>query len=77
MSPFPWAPLGAIALVAGAWLFLWRLRRDTLAAGAERERSDTREKVLDDVDKANDARDRLRRDAGYARRLRDRFTRKA
>lgn len=57
--------LASAALLIG--LLLYEGRRSAAAEQMERE--------LDDVNKANAARDRLRRDAGFAKRVRDRFTR--
>ncbi|MBI1215699.1 MAG: hypothetical protein GC185_07770 [Alphaproteobacteria bacterium] len=71
-----WPEGAIIALFAGVWIFLWRLRKHTLETGAQLQRNAEQEKTADDLQKANDARDRLRRDPGYAVRVRARFTRK-
>ncbi len=44
--------------------------------GTDAARSDNDRQVLDDIDKANKARDELLRDPAAARRVRERFTRK-
>jgi hypothetical protein len=71
-----WPALVSMAAFIAAWIFLWWLRRATLKTGAQQEQNRQQTEMLDDVQKANDARDRLRRDAGYAGRVRARFTRK-
>lgn len=58
-----------LAGILGAFLFsVYRL-------GSGAAMRDNDEKVLDDVHKANVARDDLRRDPDFTRRVRDRFTR--
>lgn len=63
--------LAVSALLALALALGWGLVR----AGRAAQRGDDSEGRLDDIDKANKARDALRHDAGFARRVRDRFTR--
>jgi len=70
------AALAAILAFAGFVLLLHYLRKDNEAKGKTRAQLDAAEKIVDNVDKANAARDRLRSDPDYAGRVRKRFTRK-
>jgi hypothetical protein len=60
---------GIIAVVV--LLLMYFCRRD----GRRLEQRDRMKGTLDEIQKANQIRDRLRRDAGYAERVRRRFTR--
>ena len=62
------------ARVAGP--FGWLHGRRSRALGRAEARAEQTGKALEDVEKANRARHRLRRDGNYARRLRERFTRR-
>ncbi len=46
------------------------------SAGKDSLKSDSYAEVIDDIHTAKQARDRLKHDAYYAKRVRDRFTRK-
>jgi hypothetical protein len=60
-----------LALLAFAWWFIRWAKR----AGADGVRADAAESVVKDATDANQIRDRLRADDGFAKRVRDRFTR--
>ncbi len=64
------------ALLAVVGFGTWLHGRRSRETGRLQARSDAQEETIDHAETANDAKDRLRRDGGYARRLRDRFTRK-
>lgn len=61
------AALLLIAIIVLVGLLLFEGRQDAKARQLE--------ETLDDIHKANGVRDRLRRDAGFAQRVRARFTR--
>lgn len=63
-------------LLAGVWLLLSWMRKDVLDRGVAQEQSAQQEEIIDDVEKANTARDRLRIDPDYAKRMRDKYRRK-
>lgn len=73
MATFAW---GVAAVLAPAAIFLfWLYARAQKKAGKTEQKLEASEKVIDDVATAKDARDRLRSDPDYARRVRERFTR--
>lgn len=71
MTAFLWVA-GAVAVAVAALFFL---RRDSRKRGEAEAVNKAQSEVLDDVEKANDARDRLRADPDYAEKVRNRFTR--
>lgn len=66
----------AILAFAAFWLLLHKVQAATKARAEAETRNEQSEKVLDEIDKANTARDRLRSDPVYADKLRDKYTRK-
>ncbi len=65
-----------IALLAAVGILAVLHGRRSRALGRAEARAEQTGKALDNVEKANRARHRLRRDRNYARRLRQRFTRR-
>lgn len=65
----------AVAASAAAIFLFWLYARAQKKAGKTEQKLEASEKVIDDVATAKDARDRLRSDPDYARRVRERFTR--
>ena len=65
-----------VALLAVVGFGTWLHGRRSREAGRLEARTKTQKETLDNVERANVAKDRQRRDGGYARRLRKRFTRK-
>lgn len=68
--------LVTVALLAAVGILVWLHGRRSRALGRAEARAEQTGKALDDVEKANRARHRLRRNGNYARRLRERFTRR-
>lgn len=66
-----WMVWGGGIIAVAVLLLVYVLRRD----GRRLEQRDRMKGTLDEIQKANQIRDRLRRDAGYAERVRRRFTR--
>lgn len=65
----------AILAFAAFWLLLHKLQTATKARAEAETRNEQAKKVLDEVGKANAARDRLHSDPEYARGLRDKYQR--
>lgn len=65
-----------ITLFVAAWVLLWRIRRDTLKRGKIEQANQQMREVIDDIHTAHVARQRIDSDPDYAKRMRDRFTRK-
>ncbi|MFH1158775.1 MAG: hypothetical protein V1721_07880 [Pseudomonadota bacterium] len=63
--------IGIAMIVAGIVAVIFKLED----AGRKSEQRDQMKKVLDDIHAADMVRDRLRRDADDAKRVRERFTR--
>lgn len=66
----------ALLAFAAFWLLLHYLKKETAARAKAEHKNEQSEKVLDEIDTANAARDRLRSDPDYADKLRDKYTRK-
>ena len=67
--------IAAALLTPAAVYLLYLLQQQTRARGAAEQKNEDAEKTLDDIKRAADIRDALRRDAGFAARVRARFTR--
>lgn len=69
-----WIAYGAIIALGLAGL--WWLRRDNRDLGRSEAENDAQDKALDDVAKANAARDRVRTDPAYRDSLHDKYDRR-
>lgn len=65
----------AILAFAAFWLLLHKLQAATKARAEAEQKHEQSQKVLDEVGKANAARDRLRSDPDYVKRVRDKYQR--
>lgn len=65
----------AILAFAAFWLLLHKLQAATKARAEAEQKHEQAKKVLDEVGKANAARDRLLSDPDHARGLRDKYQR--
>lgn len=66
-----WQIAGGAAVIFGLLALIYKLE----GLGRKTEQNEEMKQVLDDIHTANRARRRLDADAGFARRVRERFTR--
>ena len=66
----------SLTLLAGVAALLYFMRRDNQTIGKEEAKSEAQNEILEDIEKANAARDRLNYDPAYADSVRRRFDRR-